>query len=94
MKPAQARLEALEKRRTSHHYIPGTTAFDEAMYAFYFRVRARCGCTECLQSGDADDNSQCIPGCLTWQDAEADEAEMLDKEDILSRILYERIMQK
>jgi hypothetical protein len=92
LKPAEKRLLALEQRKTSHTYIPGTKAFDEAIYAFFFRVKARCGCTSCLQAGDADDNTQCIPGCQTWQDAEADEAEMLNKDEILSRILYERIM--
>ena len=91
LKPAERRLAALAQRRTARTYLPGSPQFDSAMRDFYFRTRARCGCTECLQSGDADDNSECIPGCLTWSDAELAEAELLDKSDILERLLFERV---
>jgi hypothetical protein len=87
------RLEQLEKRKKSHHYA-GTREFDEAIEAFYWRTRARSGCSECLQSGEADDNSQCITDCPTWDAAETAEAELLDQSEMLSRILYERIMIK
>ena len=87
LKPAERRLQALNTRKLARTYIAGTREFDEAMYAFYFRTRERSGCTECLQSGEDDDNSQCIPGCLTWSDAEKDEAERLDRTDILQRKL-------
>jgi len=85
------RLEQLEKRKRSHHYIPGTKAFDEAIEAFFYRTKARCSCESCLQYDVTGDNTACIPGCPTWQEAETDEASMLDTSDMLQRILYERI---
>jgi hypothetical protein len=91
LKPAEQRLATLEQRRVSHKYIPGTKAFDEAIYAFFFRVKARCGCTSCLQAGDADDNTHCISGCKTWEDAERDEAAILNRDNMLERILYEHV---
>lgn len=92
MKPAEKRLQALEKRKLTRTYLPGTDAYDIAITEFFFKVRARCGCTACLQANDEGDNTHCIPGCETWEMAEADEAELLNQDDILERILFDRIM--
>ena len=91
LKPAERRMAALAKRRVARTYLPGSPQFDDAMRNFYFRTRERCGCTECLQSGNADDNSGCIPGCIRWSEAESVEAALLDKSDILERLLFERV---
>ena len=94
MKPAEARLQALEKRKTSHHYIPGTKAFDEAIRELFFRIKARAcfGCPQNDDTGDDHDANMCIQDCPTFDEAEAAEAELLDQSDLLERILYERIM--
>ena len=94
MKPAEARLQALEKRKTSHHYIPGTKAFDEAIRELFFRIKARA-CFGCPQNDDTDDDhdaNSCIQDCPTFDEAEVVEAELLDQSDLLQRILYERVM--
>jgi hypothetical protein len=95
LKPAAARLEALEKRRVSHTYIPGTAAFDEAIRSFFFRVKARA-CTGCPQNDDTGDYdaNMCIQDCPTFDEAEAAEASLLDKSEILERILFERVTMK
>ena len=91
MRAAQ-RLEQLEKRRTSHHYIPGTKAFDEAITAFFFRVKARAcvGCPQNDDTGDYDAN-MCIQDCPQFDDAEVAEASLLNQDDLLERILFERV---
>jgi len=89
----ERRLAQLEKRRTSHTYIPGTVLFDEAIRAFFFRVKARA-CEGCLQAeeAEADEAVFCFPECPTFLACEADEAALLNQDDMLERILYERIM--
>ncbi len=95
MKPIQARLAELEKRKVSHTYIPGTAAFDAAIREFFFKVKARA-CQGCMQADDFDDGDAvpCIQDCPTFDEAEKDEAALLDQSDILQRILYERIMKE
>jgi hypothetical protein len=92
--PAQKRLEALEKRRLSHNYIPGTEAFDKAIRELFFRIKARA-CLSCPQNDDTGseyDANMCIQNCPTFDEAEAAEASLLNQDNLLERILYERVM--
>jgi len=95
LKPAQARLEALEKRHLSHHYIQGTPEFDSALLKFFLSVKSKAcsGCRQDEEDAEDDEAVMCIQNCPAFDQAEADLAkELLMDGDILHRLLYERIM--
>jgi hypothetical protein len=76
----------------SRTYIPGTPEFEQAMTEFFFRVKARC-CEGCLQANDeSEEPNLCFVECRAFATAEADEAALLNQDDMLERILFERIM--
>ena len=88
-------MQALAERKLSHKYIQGTPEFDAALLKFFLSVKSKAcsGCRQNEEDAEDDEAIPCLTSCPSFNQAESELAEdLLTSNDILNRLLYEKIM--